>query len=81
MFGLHANADITKDKNETNTAFENILCTQQNATGGGSGGKSEDIISHLADSILADIPEPFDVKSAERKYPVKYEQSMNTVLT
>ena len=36
---------------------------------------------NLADSILKDVPEPFDVKSAEKKYPVSYEQSMNTVLT
>jgi hypothetical protein len=31
------------------------------------------LIAALADSILKDIPEPFDVKSAERKYPVSYE--------
>jgi len=35
----------------------------------------------IADSILAEVPLPFDVKVAEKKYPVMYEQSMNTVLT
>ena len=39
------------------------------------------MLAALADSILHDIPEPFDIKGAEKKYPVSYEQSMNTVLT
>lgn len=37
VFGLHSNADITKDKNETNNTFEAILSTQQNSSGGSSG--------------------------------------------
>ena len=81
VFGLHANADITKDKNETNAAFEAILSTQQNAAVGGGGKSSDELIAALADSILSDVPEPFDIKAAEKKYPVSYEQSMNTVLT
>jgi len=38
-------------------------------------------VNKIADSILNDVPKPFNVKAAEKKYPVRYEQSMNTVLT
>lgn len=30
-------------------------------------------MTKLADSILKDVPEPYDIKSAEKKYPVSYE--------
>lgn len=80
VFGLHANADITKEKNETDLTFDAILSTIQNSTGGG--GKNQDtFIERLANQILADVPKPFNVKAAEKKFPVMYEQSMNTVLT
>jgi len=35
----------------------------------------------VADQIMLDVPSAFDVKAAEKKYPVSYKQSMNTVLT
>jgi hypothetical protein len=39
------------------------------------------IATDLADSILEDIPEPFDTRAAEAAYPIMYNESMNTVLT
>jgi len=39
------------------------------------------MINALADSILKDVPDVYDVESAEKAYPVRYEQSFNTVLT
>jgi dynein heavy chain, axonemal len=39
------------------------------------------IATNLANSILSEVPELFNVKEAEKNYPVSYEQSMNTVLT
>jgi len=51
------------------------------AGGGGGGGDQDAIIIALAESIGADVPEPYDVKAAEKQYPVDYNESMNTVLT
>jgi len=56
------------------------LITQATSGGGGGGGEDE-LINKLADSILNDLPPQFDIKAAEEKYPISYEQSMNTVLT
>lgn len=79
-FGFHENAAITKNQNATNDALTTILITQQSAGGAGGGG-DDAIIDKLANTILADLPERYDVVAAEKKYPVSYEQSMNTVLT
>jgi len=48
------------------------LLSQSNAGGGGSGGDDE-LINNLADSILNDLPDQFDVKTAEQLYPISYE--------
>lgn len=80
VYGLHSNAAITKDINETNTNLRAILACKS-AGGGGVSGDTDSMINALADSILRDVPDVFDVRAAEEAYPVRYEQSFNTVLT
>lgn len=80
IFGFHANAAITKNLNETETTLSAILLTQS-SSGDGGDTDQEATINAIADNILKEVPKAYDVKAAEKKYPVKYEQSMNTVLT
>jgi dynein heavy chain len=77
---MHDNAAITKEINETRETLLAILSTM-NQSGGGGGDGLDKIATDLADSILEDIPEPFDTRSAEQQYPIMYNESMNTVLT
>nr|XP_006820578.1 PREDICTED: dynein heavy chain 3, axonemal-like [Saccoglossus kowalevskii] len=79
VFGLHENADITKDNQETQTLFDSILLMLPRQSGGG-GKSSQEIIEDLSADILSKIPPDFDIAMIIRKYPVVYNESMNTVL-
>jgi dynein heavy chain len=57
-----------------------MLITQAQAGGGGDAGADQQIMN-IADSLLGKLPAPFDLIEASKRYPVMYEQSMNTVLT
>lgn len=80
VFCMHANADITKDQKETNELFSSILLTQAGGGGGGEGASDEERVSAIATDILNKLPALFDTAAVLRKYPTKYEESMNTVL-
>ena len=80
VFGLHTNADITKDLNETGLLLGSLLACQSQS-GDTKTASLEDVLSKVCQAILSDFPRPYDVEATIAKYPVKYEESMNTVLT
>ena len=78
-FGLHANADITKDQQEVDLLYTSILLTQERASVG-VGASREQVLGDLCTDILGRVPKPFDLEAASYKYPTDYHESMNTVL-
>lgn len=80
VFGLHQNAAITKNLNETADTLTAIMLTQQQASSGGDS-NADATFTTLANQILNSLSKEFNIKKAEEKYPVKYEQSMNSVVT
>uniref|UniRef100_A0A2K5ETG1 Dynein axonemal heavy chain 3 n=1 Tax=Aotus nancymaae TaxID=37293 RepID=A0A2K5ETG1_AOTNA len=79
VFGLHENADITKDNQETNQLFDGVLLTLPRQSGG-SGKSPQEVVEELAEDILSKLPKDFDLEEVMKLYPVVYEESMNTVL-
>ncbi|VDM18616.1 unnamed protein product [Hydatigera taeniaeformis] len=80
VYGLHENADITKDNQETTQLFDAILLTLPRESGGGEK-STEATVSDLAIDILNKLPpEDFDLQKVMKLYPVVYTESMNTVL-
>jgi len=79
IFGLHENANLTKDQNETTLLFSSIIATRSGGGGGGGGG-DEELLKKIADDVLEKLPDDFDQEQAGIKYPTDPMESMNTVL-
>jgi dynein heavy chain, axonemal len=79
IFGLHDNADITCDQNETYDLFATVLSLQPRVAAGG-GAPQESAIMQSCESILSRLPTAFNIEGVQQKYPTRYEESMNTVL-
>ncbi len=80
VFGLHDNANISSAISETNLLLETALSLQPRSDGGSGKGWGE-ILAELSHDISNRIPAVFDIEKALILFPVKYEESMNTVLT
>jgi dynein heavy chain len=81
VFGMHDNATLTKDRNDMNKLFDGMLSAGGgNATGSGASVSKEDISVTAAVKILEYLPNAFDIEYAQLKYPVRWDESMNTVL-
>ncbi|XP_053785531.1 dynein axonemal heavy chain 1 isoform X3 [Desmodus rotundus] len=79
IFGLHDNANITFAQNETYTLLNAIVQLQPKSSSVG-GQSREEIVEDVAQNILFRVPEPINLQLVMSKYPVLYEESMNTVL-
>lgn len=79
IFGLHDNADITCDQNETYDMFATVLSLQPRVSGG-KGMSREEVIGNQCIAIQEKLPANYDVDKVGAKYPTSYEESMNTVL-
>uniref|UniRef100_A0A7S3ZAX1 AAA+ ATPase domain-containing protein n=1 Tax=Lotharella globosa TaxID=91324 RepID=A0A7S3ZAX1_9EUKA len=78
-FGMHANAEITSAQAATTTLFRTILeLLPRQAAGGGK--SREELIYEQAESILKKVPKQFDMEALQKKFPLRLDESMNTVL-
>ncbi|KAF5834888.1 hypothetical protein DUNSADRAFT_8192 [Dunaliella salina] len=82
MFGLHPNALITRNLQDTKQMLDSLLATMsQSESRTSEGGKSpEDIVYAGAGDILDKLPADFDLEDAAKKFPQTHLESMNTVL-
>ncbi|KAJ3328189.1 Dynein heavy chain 7, axonemal [Blyttiomyces sp. JEL0837] len=80
VFGMHENADITKDLAETNLLISSVVLTQARVASGGGGKSADETTRDIASGILGNLPEDFNISEIQKSFPVLYEESMNTVL-
>uniref|UniRef100_A0A8C3EP56 Dynein axonemal heavy chain 1 n=1 Tax=Corvus moneduloides TaxID=1196302 RepID=A0A8C3EP56_CORMO len=81
LFGLHNNADITFAQNETFALLGAISLLQpKTITLGGRSREEVGIVEETSNDILAKLPDPMNLQEVIQKYPLLYEESMNTVL-
>ncbi|KAG5862044.1 hypothetical protein JTB14_007295 [Gonioctena quinquepunctata] len=79
LFGLHPNADITFAQSQTNFCLATLLKLQPRQLGGAAASQ-EEVTAKSARTILDQLPMQFDLELISTKYPVQYEESLNTVI-
>jgi dynein heavy chain len=80
IFGMHENANITCQQVETFHTFDIILSLQPRVSSGEGEMTREEQIDLEAKRIENMIPGIYNIREISKKFPVTYEESMNTVL-
>ncbi|XP_026849759.1 dynein heavy chain 12, axonemal [Drosophila persimilis] len=82
VYGLHANSGITRDLQTTKTLLDSMILLLGSEAAGtaGAGVSAEQIILNTIKQIGEDMPADMDIEAAAEKYPVDYNESMNTVV-
>ena len=85
IFGMHENANIAFQGQETHNLVFTILDVQPRISSGGGGKSNDEIVYELADSILAKLVDKLDIELANQEMFEADESgrlnSLTTVLT
>lgn len=79
VFGLHMNAGITRDLEVSRIFFDSMMKIQGPASVGDTS-KQDKLLLTMTKNIYERLPNLFDLEEAQKKYPIAYMESMNTVL-
>jgi len=79
VFGMHGNAMITYDLNESDSNCEIILSLQPRTSGGG-GVSREEVMGLAARDMEERLPVVFDPDDVYLRYPTDYNECLNTTL-
>jgi dynein heavy chain len=84
VFGLHHNAEITYLATEGRQLVQSLLLIQPASSTSPSAqavASREETVRIAAEGILALLPRPFSMDLVAQKFPIRYDESMNNVLT
>jgi dynein heavy chain len=81
VFGMHANANITCARAETDDLFDTMVTLESSSSSSSGGGSTrEEIVEAIAADVANRLPSIFDIEAVQNTYPRRYDESMNTVL-
>lgn len=67
MFGMHPNADISFAQAETYACLDTLLALQPRQIGAAAA-SAEEVTTQLAEDMLSEIPQIFDLFAMQTKY-------------
>ncbi|CAG9321581.1 unnamed protein product [Blepharisma stoltei] len=79
VFGLHPNAEISRSRNEAYDLCNRLLSLKPRAVESTFEAKKEQLLS-LSEKIINKLNKKFDIEEIEKKYPLSYNDTLNTVL-
>lgn len=79
VFGLNVNASIIRNLELTANLFDSMTLIRS-AVIVGDVRKQDEILLNMKKDIYERIPNLFDIEEAQKRYPIMYIESMNTVL-
>jgi len=67
VFGLHENADISYQKQESDLIVETVLSIQSRIAGGGGGMTPDQIVLLKQKQLLDELPDPLDLHDGKKE--------------